>query len=179
MTTRTTRGPGRLSWHAARRRWWLLPALIALVLLLVSPHVGRAEPTGNYRPPLPADALATGCYPLPSGMTIDFPYQVRSDGDVEGPGGQHRRLVLQYDEVDRATAQQRITAALRRAGLPPGNASVTSYARVPSDSIVRGEIVLTLPSVAQQRDVPDPAQCANPFSTKRFPPDWPPSNSYA
>lgn len=153
--------------------------LVLLALLLISPHVGRAEPSGNYRPPLPADALASGCYPLPTGMTIDFPYQVRSDGDVDGPGGRHRRLVLQYDEVDRATAQQRIAAALRRAGLPAGNATVTSYARIPSDSIVRGEIVLTLPTVALHSDVPDPAQCANPFSTKRFPPDWAPSTRYA
>jgi hypothetical protein len=150
-----------------------------VVLVLVSPHVGRAQPAGNYRPPLPADALASGCYPLPAGMTIDFPYQVRSDGDVEGPGGRYRRLVLQYDEIDRATAEQRITAALRRVGLPASNATVSAYQRIPSDAIVRGEIVLRLPVVAQHTDVPDPAQCANPFSTKRFPPDWPPSTSYA
>lgn len=162
-----------------RRRWWAGLALLVLALVLVSPHVGRAEPTGNYRPPLPADAIASGCYPLPSGLTIDFPYQVRRDGDVDGPGGRHRRLVLQYDEIDEATARARITAALRRAGLPASAATVTAYRRIPSDSIVRGQIVLTLPSVAQASDVPDPEQCANPFSTKRFPPSWPPSTSYA
>jgi hypothetical protein len=164
---------------ALRRRWWLLPVLAFVVLLLISPHVGRAEPTGNYRPPLPADAIESGCYPLPKGLTLDFPYQVRSDGDVSGPGGRHRRLVVQYDEIDRATAQQRITAALHRAGLPASSATITAYPRVPSNSIVRGQIELRLPVVAQQKDVPDAAQCANPFSTKRFPPSWKPSTSYA
>jgi len=162
-----------------RRRWYLPLAALVVVLLLISPHVGRAEPTGDYRPALPADAIASGCYPLPRGMTIDFPYQVRRDGDVNGPHGRHRRLVLQYDEINAATARQRITTALHRAGLPDSAATVTSYPRIPSDSLVRGEIVLTLPSVAQQTDVPDAAQCDNPFSTKRFPPAWPPSTSYA
>lgn len=172
--------PGMSGTTSLRRRWWVLPPLLLLVLLLVSPHVGRAEPSGHYRPVLPADALRSGCYPLPAGLTIDFPYQVRRDGDVTGPGGrQQRRLVIQYDEIDRATAQQRITAALLRAGLPAGSASVTAYPRIPADSIVRGQIVLTLPRVAQQVDVPDPAQCANPFATKRFPSSWPPSTSYA
>ena len=191
MTTRTgpdprvvpeaapSAAPGRPWRSPLRRRWWLAAVLVALVLLLVSPHLGRAEPTGNYRPPLPADALASGCYPLPAGMTVDFPYQVRSDGDVDGPGGPHRRLVLQYDEIDRVTALDRITAALVRAGLPATDATVTAYPRIPSDSIVRGRIVLRLPSVAEQTHVPDPAQCANPFSTKRFPSTWPPSTRYA
>lgn len=162
-----------------RRRWWLLLPLLLLVAILISPHVGRAEPLGNYRPLLPADALKSGCYPLPTGMTIDFPYQVRRDGDVQGPTGPQRRLVLQYDEIDAATARARITAALERAGLPASRAVVTAYPRIPADSLVRGQIVLTLPVVAEQTDVPDPAQCANPFSTKRFPPDWPPSTHYA
>ena len=162
-----------------RRRWYLPLAALVVVLLLIGSRAGRAEPSGNYRPLLPADALASGCYPLPRGMTIDFPYQVRSDGDVNGPRGRHRRLVLQYDEIDAATAQQRISAALRRAGLSAAAATVTSYPRIPSDSVVRGQIVLTLPSVAERADVPDPSQCDNPFSTKRFPADWPPSTSYA
>jgi hypothetical protein len=164
---------------ALRRRWWLLLPVLLVVLVLVSPHVGRAEPLGNYRPLLPADAIRSGCYPLPAGLTLDFPYQVRSDGDVPGPGGPHRRLVVQYDEIDAATARRRITAALRRAGLPATSAVVTSYPRIPADALVRGQIVLTLPVVAQRTDVPDPAQCANPFSTKRFPPSWPPSTHYA
>jgi len=167
-----------------RRRWYLPLAALVVVLLLIGSRAGRAEPTGSYRPLLPADAIASGCYPLPTGMRIDFPYQVRSDGDVDGPHGRHRRLVLQYDEIDAATAQRRITAALRRAGLPARAATVTAYPRVPSDALVRGEIVLTLPSVARagahsSAHVPDPAQCDDPFSTKRFPPDWPPSTSYA
>jgi len=109
------------------RRWWVRPwlwavAAVLLALVLVSPHVGRAEPTGNYRPPLPAAALSTGCYPLPAGLSLDFPYQVRTDGDV----GPRRRLVVQYDEVDRATVVRRLDAALARAGLPADSATVTA-----------------------------------------------------
>lgn len=158
------------------RRWWVRPwlwavAAVLLALVLVSPHVGRAEPTGNYRPPLPAAALSTGCYPLPAGLSLDFPYQVRTDGDV----GQRRRLVLQYDEVDRATVVRRLDAALARAGLPAASATVTAYPRIPGNSIVRGQIVLDLPSEeVKSHD----AQCDNPFSTKRFPSSWAPSTHY-
>jgi hypothetical protein len=158
------------------RRWWVRPwlwavAAVLLALVLVSPHVGRAEPSGNYRPPLPAAALATGCYPLPAGMSLDFPYQVRSDGDV----GQRRRLVLQYDQVDKATVVSRLGAALARAGLPADSATVTAYPRIPSDSVVRGQIVLDLPQEEVKSHDP---QCDNPFSTKRFPPSWAPSTHY-
>ena len=157
-----------------------MPLLVLVVAaLLVSPHVGRAAPTGNYRPVLPADAIANGCYPLPAGLTLDFPYQVRRDGDVGHGARRHRRLVLQYDRLEPASVRARLTAALRRAGLPPRAAAVTAYPRVPDDAVVRGQVVLTLPVVEQSPDAPDPAQCANPFSTKRFPHSWPPSTSYA
>lgn len=166
--------PGMKRWWARRGVWAV--AAVVLALVLISPHVGRANPSGNYRPVLPAAALTTGCYPLPAGLTIDFPYQVRSDGDVGAPGHQQRRLVLQYDEVDRATVVRRLRAALARAGLPADAASVTAYPRVPSDSVVRGQVVLTLPSEEVKSHDP---QCDNPFSTKRFPASWPPSTSYA
>jgi hypothetical protein len=153
--------------------------MAVLATLLIGPHVGLAEPSGSYRPVLPADALASGCYPLPRGLTIDFPYQVRSDGDVGTASRRHRRLVLQYDLVDPLTARIRIAAALRRAGLPQRAATVTAYPRVPGDSVVRGEIVLRLPVAARSTDVADPAACRDPFTTKRFPASWPASTSYA
>ena len=155
-----------------------MPPLV-LAALLVSPHLGRASPTGNYRPDLPADALASGCYPLPAGLTLDFPYQVRRDGDVGRGAGRHRRLVLQYDRLDAVSVRARLGAALRRAGLPEDAATVTAYPRVPADAVVRGQVVLSLPVVAQSTAAPDPAQCLDPFTTKRFPRSWPPSTSYA
>ncbi|HYG92231.1 MAG TPA: hypothetical protein VD859_01480, partial [Nocardioides sp.] len=42
-------------------------AVVVLAVLLLSHRIGRAEPTGDYRPELPPDALTNGCYPLPSG----------------------------------------------------------------------------------------------------------------
>jgi hypothetical protein len=164
------------------RRSWLVPTLVAVVALaalLVGPHVGRAIPSGAYRPVLAIDALASGCFPLPAGLTIDFPYQVRRDGDVGHGPRRHRRLVLQYDQVDPGTARARISAALRRAGLSPRAATVTAYARVPSDSVVRGQIVLRLPVTRRARDVADPGLCQDPSITKRFPASWPASTHYA
>ena len=162
-----------------RRRWWVVLAPVAVVLLLISPHVGRAVPSGDYRPVLPTDAIAAACFPLPDGLTFDFPYQVRRDGDVGRGTARHRRLVVQYDEVDEATARERIRAALVRAGLSPDAASVTAYPRVPSDSLVRGQIVLRLPRASRQRVADLRGDCLDPFSTKRFPRSWPPSNTYA
>ncbi|MGZ4451494.1 MAG: hypothetical protein ACXVD1_01145 [Nocardioides sp.] len=152
---------------------------VVLAALLVSPHVGRAVPSGNYRPILPTDAIVGACFPLPEGLTLDFPYQVRSDGDVGRGAARHRRLVVQYDEIDAATARQRIGAALARAGLSPDAATVTAYPRIPSDSLVRGELVLRLPVVHRQRAAELRGDCLDPFSTKRFPRSWPPSNIYA
>ena len=42
-----------------RRRWYLPLAALVVALLLVGQHAGRAEPSGNYRPLLPADAIAS------------------------------------------------------------------------------------------------------------------------
>ncbi len=57
------------------------------VIAAFSNSFGRAEPTGNYRPPLAPAALDTGCYPLPDGVEFDFPFQVRRDGDVDTAEG--------------------------------------------------------------------------------------------
>ena len=150
----------------------VLAALVLAVLAIVlSPALGRAQPTGNYRPPLPPDTIQLGCYPLPHGFTIDFPYQVRTDGDVHG----QRVLTLHWDELDAAEVRRRLHAALRRAGLPRRAAAVTPFPDLPADAIVRGIVVLRLPVVPLSSD--DPA-CRDPQTTKRFPDEWAPSTEY-
>ncbi|KAA1427774.1 hypothetical protein [Nocardioides antri] len=151
----------------------LVVAAVALTVLaiLVSPALGRAEPTGRYRPQLPADPLELGCYPLPPGLTLDFPYQVRKDGDVDGV----RVLTLHWDELDAAEVRRRLAAALVGAGLPRRSATVTPFPELTPDMIVRGEVVLRLP-VARLSSA-DPA-CTDPATTKRFPDDWAPSTEY-
>lgn len=170
---------GRRDREPRRWRWSLLLGIVVLTALLISPHVGRAEPTGRYRPVLPTDAIDAACFPLPVGLTLDFPYQVRSDRDVGRGATRHRRLVVQYDEIDAATARARIGAALLRAGLPPYAADVTAYPRIPAEALVRGQIVLRLPLAHRQPDAELRGDCLDPFSTKRFPRSWPPSNTYA
>ena len=143
-------------------------AVIALVAVLVSPALGRAVPSGAYRPELPPDPIELGCYPLPSGLTLDFPYQVRRDGDVRG----QRVLTLQWDELDAADVRRLLAEALDRAGLPRRTATVTPY---DDEAIVRGTIVLRLPRAPLASNDPD---CLDPRTTKRFPPDWTPSTEY-
>ncbi len=138
-----------------------------LVVVIASGSLGRARPTGSYRPPLPPDALETGCWPLPGGVELRFPYQVRSDGEVAGQDGPRRRLVLQYDLV----AADLVRAELRRAfpaSGPEVNAEVTPLADLGPDSIVRGTVVLDLPSTPLASRA---RACADPFSTKRFSPE--------
>jgi len=151
----------------------LLVAVVAVaaVAILISPAVGRATPTGSYRPELPPDTIELGCYPLPRGLTFDFPYQVRSDGDVDG----RRVLTLHYDELEASEVRRRLGAALDRAGLPRRTATVTAFPDLPADAIVRGTVVLRLPVV--RLSSADPA-CTDPRTTKRFPDDWAPSTEY-
>ncbi|MDZ5619642.1 hypothetical protein SFC88_02330 [Nocardioides sp. HM23] len=144
---------------------------VVVVAILVSPALGRATPTGSYRPPLPPDTIELGCYPLPRGLTLDFPYQVRSDGDVHG----RRVLTLHWDELAAADVRRRLDAALDHAGLPRRTATVTPFPDQPADAIVRGTVVLRLP-VARLGSA-DPT-CADPRTTKRFPDDWVPSTEY-
>ncbi|RNL65329.1 hypothetical protein EFK50_05050 [Nocardioides marmoriginsengisoli] len=153
--------------------------VLGAVLIVLSPQFGRAEPSGRYRPPLPPDALTTGCYPLPTGLTIDFPYQVRTDEDLAD--GRTRRLVLQYDEIDADQARRDLAEALVRAGFTPRargdvldyakpgvgqvRATITPIPRLGDDDLVRGTVELILPKVARTSDAPE---CLDRFSTKRF-----------
>lgn len=164
--------------------------LVCAVLVALSPTFGRAQPSGAYRPPLPPDALTNGCYPLPAGVTLDFAYQVRRDGDVTLAGeGRRRRLQLQYDLVDIDAAAAALTRSFVRAGfrtdhdsqqvVPPGgrrvtlskpgigrvSAVLTPLSPLRSDQIVRGTIVLDLPVTARASKAP---VCSDPASTKRF-----------
>lgn len=182
---------------ARRRTRWAVAALgvLTVVLIALSPTFGRAEPTGEYRPPLPPDALTNGCYPLPDGVTFDFPYQVRTDGDVLVGTEPVRSLVLQYNLIDQNEAVAAVTAAFVAAGFDEVTSLTsiedqdggdladvaTSFALVKGDDvvsgiaypmdpltedqIVRGTLQLTLPVVERQSD--DPV-CSDVESTKRF-----------
>jgi hypothetical protein len=149
----------------------VLALAVAVVVILISPALGRAAPSGDYRPPLPPDTIELGCYPLPRGLTFDFPYQVRSDGNVDG----RRILTLHYDELVASEVRRRLGVALDRAGLPRRTATVTAFPDVSPGAIVRGTVVLRLPVV--RLSSVDPA-CIDPRTTKRFPPDWAPSTEY-
>lgn len=163
--------------------------LVATLLLamLLGGRLGRAEPTGNYRPELLPEALSTGCWPLPGDASFDFPYVVRADGDVQTGSGLRRRLVLHYDLIgsDEATAGIRSaftdvgfsvtsdpdnpTIDLRGPG-PDGKPIVVSARLREFDgqsetSIVRGEIMLDLPAATLSSD---DAVCDRPSVTKRF-----------
>ncbi|WP_244931530.1 hypothetical protein [Nocardioides sp. W7] len=150
----------------------------ALVLVLVSSAFGRAEPTGIYRPLLGPDALTNGCYPLVDGIELDFPYQVRSDGDRPASDGVRRQVVLQWDELDTDELEAALDRSVQAAGYQAVGplawakgehriaATVTEVPDLPEDSIVRGRVVLDLPATPLSST--DPV-CADPYSTKRFP----------
>jgi hypothetical protein len=162
----------------------LVVGAVILVLLVISPSRGRATPTNNYRPLLPADALASGCFPLPGGARLDLPHQIRSDQDVLTSRGMRRELRGQYDLVDRDVAERRIVTAFRSAGFEesprvledgavtltnPSAGSVTvSVTDLPgSDAgmLVRGSFVLDLPV---SRPASTAEVCGEPASTKRW-----------
>ena len=165
-------------------------AVVVLAVLLLSHRIGRAEPTGDYRPELPPDALTNGCYPLPSGVVLDLPYQVRSDGDVVVRGEPRRRVLGHYSLVDRDEALARIVASFEDAGFSPeesdeGSLVLEDDAEVlgrrgtgivavrveqlpdtSADTLVRGSFELDLPVVERASDG---GWCDNPSSTKRWP----------
>ncbi|MCW2815076.1 MAG: hypothetical protein JWN84_2531 [Nocardioides sp.] len=154
-----------------RHRVAVVAGLVAVVLLFLSPTFGRAPVSGQYRPLLPPDGLTTGCYPLPGGVVPDFAYVLRRDGEVLDAQGLHRRAVLHFDRVDAAEAVATIVAQFEAAGVAPDvRVSARDFDGIPDDAVVRGEMVLDLPVVAEQSD--DPV-CDDPNSTKRFTPDLP------
>lgn len=178
-----------LSSAVVRRAAIGLAVVIAVALMALSPSFGRAEPTGNYRPELPPDALTNGCYPLPDGLALDFPYQVRNDEDVGVGGEQRRQLTVQYDLVDAPEVVESLTAsfldagfttltatddelAFERADTGTVTATVTPLDGITEESIVRGTVVLELPSIPVASD--DPV-CDDPYSTKRFPDSYEPA----
>ncbi|GAA5155467.1 hypothetical protein GCM10023340_40800 [Nocardioides marinquilinus] len=153
-----------------RGRAIAVAVVVGVALVLVSPLFGRAAVTGMYRPVLPGDGLTSGCYPLPGGAQLDFPYVLRSDSDVLDAHGLHRRVVLHYDRVDGAEAVARAEAAFEAAGVADRVGVSARDFDVPDDYVIRGEMVLDLPLTGRESDDPD---CENLFVTKRFTPDLP------
>ncbi len=105
--------------------------MVVLAVLLLSHRFGRADPTEDYRPDVPPDALVTGCFPLPGDTRLTFGYQVRHDGDVEIDGELRRLLVGQYDEMDESAAIDAIVADFADAGF------VASKRPAPYDAVLR------------------------------------------
>ena len=170
----------------ARRTGALAGIALVLVVLLLSHRFGRAEPTGDYRPDIPLDGLKAGCYPLPNGVTLDFGYQVRHDGDVEVDGEARRRLTGQYDELDEPEALEAIVADFVEAGFvaskrpapyeavlrQPGagradlvRVTVAQLPGIEEDTLVRGTFELDLPVTEARSDAPE---CSDPRVTKRW-----------
>lgn len=143
----------------------MLLAAAVLALVALSPFVGRADPTGNYRPALVPDALTNGCWPLPGDVQLDFGYQVRTDDVITTGDGERRQVVLHYDEISGAQALARVQDAFAAAGLGDDvQVRVTDFDQPSSDALVRGQMVLSLPPT-----LPDGrAECRDPFSTKLF-----------
>jgi len=151
----------------------LAVGVAVLIVLGFAGATGRAVPGGNYRPTLPPAALENGCHPLPAGLRLDFPYEVRHDDVERGT----RTLLLHYDLLDEQAVRQRLAASFQAAGLAPRPGSgyalpdggeIRAEVRpfdVPADSIVRGEVRLVLPEAPPTSAE---AVCDRPSSTKRF-----------
>ena len=192
----------RLQRRSARRLAWAALAVVVLVVLLLSHRFGRAEPTGDYRPELPPDALRNGCYPLPGGVDLELPYLVRSDGDVRIGDAVRRRLLGHYSLVDEAEAEERLVSSFTEAGFreaagedslveqgdllggegrvlrKPGAGRVVIHVEplpdTSEETLVRGTFVLDLP-VAERAS--DSEWCDRPSSTKRWPDGLTPGES--
>jgi hypothetical protein len=141
---------------------------------------------------MPPDALSNGCYPLPDGVRLDLPYQVRSDVDVRTGGRERRELVGHYSLVDEQHALAALVGSFRSRGFTESPAPGTADEVLPGaatrvltkpgtgrvvvqvqplpdtspDTLVRGVFALDLP-VAERAS--DSAWCDRPSSTKRWP----------
>lgn len=160
---------------------------VAVVLVLLGHTFGRAPTRHTYRPALPPAALDNGCFPLPDGLRLDFDHQVRSDGDHPVREGSRRRLVMQFDLLSPDAVRTRLVADFERAGfhlVGPGDGDRLAFRRAGTGrvvavlaplahpipgAIVRGTLTLDLPSIPLAGGG---LACDDPFSTKRFPPDW-------
>lgn len=159
--------------------------VLAVLAGAFSNELGRAEPTGRYRPELPPRTLDLPCFPLPEGARLDdLEAVVRWDGDVTIDGVPRRRMVLHFLDTDLAGARETIVAAFIAAGFTevpvgqrPDHATLTDHSGdyvvvelrafdVPAETVVKGEATLDLP--VQQLASDDP-WCANWYATKRFP----------
>ena len=154
-----------------RARLTILGVVACVVVVGLSPLLGRADVLGTYRPPLPPDGLVTGCYPLPGGVEPTFTYVLRHDGNVVAAEGIRRQVVLHVDDVDAATAAATLEEQFRLAGvLDEVSVVARDFEGVREGAVVRGELVLGLPAIGVQSD---DAVCRNRYSTKRFGPDLP------
>lgn len=154
----------------SRRLRYAVLSAVGVAALLVSPALGRASTTAEYRPRVAPDGLSTGCYPLPGGVTLPVTAVLRRDGETLTAAGVRRRLLLHVDRLDAAAAVAEVEAAFAAAGVA-GLVTVTGRdLDVPDDALVRSSLVLDLPPIAPQLD---DRVCSDENSTKRFLPDLP------
>lgn len=153
--------------RSARRAVAALGAALLLLLIVLSPTFGRADPTGSYRPELSPDARTNGCWPLPGGVRLDFGYQVRSDELVATTTGQRRQLVLHYDQVSGEEAIDSVESGFAAAGVADVQVIADDFVGTAPDAVVRGQMVLDLPPSRPEGR----PECRAPFSTKKFTPD--------
>lgn len=170
--------------------------IVLVVLMLIGGRLDRAPVDPVYRPALAAAPFGTVCDPLPPGVRLDLPVQLRADRMLTLPDESVvRRLDLHFDLVDADAAEEAVVSALVDAGFgettetSPDPDAARQFDRadygtvalgvrafdVPDDSIVRGAIALDLPP-----DSLTPVQvasCTDQQQTKRFPAfDGPPDD---
>jgi hypothetical protein len=105
----------------------LAAALLCLGVVASSPFFGRAHPEGVFRPPAPAIQLTGRCSPLPDGVQLDFPHQVRSDV-ARTRGRAMRRVVrVQFDLIGADEVESQVAADLVAAGFREETAPEDSH----------------------------------------------------
>jgi hypothetical protein len=162
---------------------------VVLAAMVVGGRLDDAETVGSYRKPIPPAPFGTICDPLPDGVVLDLPVQLRRDRWVPTEGGTVRRLTLHYDLHDEGEAEDRVRLALRTAGFTTAapaegadpavelwfdrpdygrvGVTVTPFDVDPS-SVVRGFIWIDLPPGSLGETTA--SACTDYTQTKRFPP---------